>query len=168
MVKIPVVNEEDEIISTKYREELTSDDINRDTGLFIVNERNEILLAQRASVKRIHPNLWTVAVAGTVEDGESYESNVVKEAEEEIGLSNIKPFFLYKYLRNSGTYKRFTSAFVVNVDSNYPFRINHKEVSQIRWFTREELDIYLESKNDFFTPGFKEYYSKFLYYENQS
>lgn len=36
-----------------------------------------------------HPGKWGPAAAGTLEKGETYESNIYKEAEEELGLSGI-------------------------------------------------------------------------------
>jgi len=109
-MKIPIVNEKDEIVYYKEKHELLPTEINRDTGLFVLNEKNQILLAQRSSNKKMYPNLWSVAVAGTVEEGETYESNIIKEAQEELGLLNIKPIFMCTYL-NENKNKRMSGMF---------------------------------------------------------
>ncbi len=85
-MQIPIVNEQDEIIGYKDRKDRNLVDITRVSALWITNEDGEILLAQRGLNKTHSPGLWGPAVAGTVEEGETYESNIIKEAEEEIGL----------------------------------------------------------------------------------
>ena len=90
-MKIPVVNQQDEIIGYKEKSLITTDDIYRVSALWITDTTGRILLAKRAFTKSRHPGLWGPAVAGTVEEGETYESNIIKEAEEEIGLKNILP-----------------------------------------------------------------------------
>jgi len=47
-------------------------------------------LAQRSFNKTHNPGQWGPAVAGTNDEGETYESNIIKEAEEEIVLRDIK------------------------------------------------------------------------------
>ncbi|MFA6422790.1 MAG: NUDIX domain-containing protein, partial [Candidatus Buchananbacteria bacterium] len=86
MAKIIIVNENDEAIGHKERNELDFSDIYRVSGLWITNLKGEILLAQRAFTKNHDPGKWGPAAAGTVEEGEDYETNILKEAEEELGL----------------------------------------------------------------------------------
>ena len=84
MSLIPVVNEQDEIIGYKQRNEILVDDIYRIASLWVINELGEILLVQRATTKSHDPSKWTCTVNGTVEKGENYEENIIKEMEEEI------------------------------------------------------------------------------------
>ena len=88
--KIIIVDEDDNIIGSKERNSIVSGDIYRVSALLIENSKGEILLAQRALTKKHDPGKWGPPVAGTVEEGETYESNIVKEAEEELGLKNIQ------------------------------------------------------------------------------
>ena len=46
-MKIPIVNEQDEVIAYKEREETTREDIRRIVALYIVNEKHEALIAKR-------------------------------------------------------------------------------------------------------------------------
>ena len=77
---IVVVDERDEVTGTKDYESVTSNDIYRVSALWIVNLRGEVLLAQRSFNKTKDPGTWGPAVAGTVEKGEDYDTNIVKEA----------------------------------------------------------------------------------------
>ena len=89
--RIIIVNDQDEIMGHKERGTLVSEDIYRVAGLWVTNSNGNILLAQRQLGKRNDPGKWGPAVAGTVDEGETYESNIIKEAEEEIGLEDISP-----------------------------------------------------------------------------
>lgn len=95
-MRIPIVNEQDEIIGYKDRKDRNTVDITRITGLWLWNEKGEVLLAQRALSKDINPGLWGPAVAGTVEEGETYESNIIKEAEEGNRLERFKASYRSK------------------------------------------------------------------------
>lgn len=86
-MNIPVVNEKDEIIEYKNRADLNpSADIVRSASLWITNRNGDILIAQRKYTKRNNPGKWSEAVGGTVEGEDDYESTMLREAEEEIGL----------------------------------------------------------------------------------
>lgn len=91
-MKLPtvIVNENDEIIGHKLREEVDpKNDIYRVSALWVTNSAGDVLIAQRKLTKKHAPGKWEPAVAGTVEKGETDESNIYKEAQEEIGLSGF-------------------------------------------------------------------------------
>lgn len=85
-ILLPIVNEKDEVIGAKLREACGPDDITRVSGLFLYTSTREILIAKRSLEKKHDPGKWSLAVAGTVEVGETYLSNILKETKEEIGL----------------------------------------------------------------------------------
>lgn len=153
-MRIPIVNEQDEIIG--YKDSKDRDphrEITRSSGLWVTDKEGNILLAQRAFTKKIAPGLWGPAAAGSVEEGETYESNIIKEAEEEIGLTGIKPILGPKrYCSTSHEY--FAQWFRVFVDHNYPFKKQDEEVEDIRWFSPSELALLLKEKPEIFLPGF--------------
>jgi len=55
----------------------------------IRNTKGDFLLAQRGFLKSKWPWKRSVAVAGTVDVWETYDDNIYKEAEEEIGLTGV-------------------------------------------------------------------------------
>ncbi|MDQ3076091.1 MAG: NUDIX domain-containing protein [bacterium] len=169
MPRILIVNEEDEVIGLKEKSELTSEDISRDTGLWVLDENDNILLAKRSANKKIHPNLWSGAVAGTVEEDETYESNIIKEAEEEIGLKNIKPIFLYKRLKTKDPrYKRMTGVFKIIINRETQLELEPMEVSEVKWFTKNEVQDLIETTPEIFSLNFPLFFSEFISYENKS
>lgn len=136
---IIIVDENDEIIGHKERGTLAREDIYRVSALRVTNSRGDILLAQRKFTKAHDPGKWGPAVAGTLDEGETYESNIIKEAEEEIGLKDIRPTPV-QWLRVSGEHNYFTQRYALTVDKPAEeFAIEHDEVEQVRWVSPGEL-----------------------------
>ncbi len=148
--RIVIVNDQDKIIGHKERGTLVKEDIYRVSGLWVTNPNGDILLAQRKFTKKHDPGKWGPAVAGTVDEGETYESNIVKEAEEEIGLKDIKPTLGPKR-RISDEYNYLCQWYTLVVDKPAKdFIIQEEEVEQVKWFSRFELEKELqEHPNDY-------------------
>jgi isopentenyldiphosphate isomerase len=160
--KITIINTDDEIIGYKARDTVNKEDIYRVSALWITNSQGEILLAKRHHTKSHHPNMWGPAVAGTIDEGETYESNIIKEAKEEIGLRDIKPMFGPK-IEITGEYHHFTQWFTLKVDQDIDsFKIQEDEVEKIRWFTPQELKNGLQMQPEEFLPRMNEYFVLFL------
>ncbi|MEI6280787.1 MAG: NUDIX domain-containing protein [bacterium] len=162
-MRIPVVNEQDEIIGYKDRNDRNNLDITRITALWLFNERGEVLLAQRAFNKKFSPGKWGPAVAGTVEEGETYESNIIKEAEEEIGLKDLKPILSQK-LRRTTNHAYFAQWFITTINSDYPLVKQDNEVEAIKWFSKDELFKALDETPEIFLYSLREsatYYFSF-------
>lgn len=113
--KIIIVNENDEIIGCKERGEINQSDIYRVSALWIQNPKGDVLLAQRKLTEDNDPGKWGPAVAGTNDEGETYESNIIKEAEEEIGLKDCD-FQKIDKVRISGKYNFFCQRFLLITD----------------------------------------------------
>ncbi len=148
-MKILIVDKKDNVIGVKERDTLDYEkDIYRVSALWIINSRGQILLARRAYSKKQNPGKWGPAVAGTNDGGETYYSNIIKEAEEELGLKNIKPKKGLKELVK-GKYKHFTQWFILNLDINLKdLKIDEKEVAEIKWFTKQEVLNIINTNSD--------------------
>ena len=153
-MKIPIVNEQDEIICYKEREEATREDIRRLIALLVFNEKGEVLIAKRQSTKKIDPNLWGPSVAGTVDAGEEYDTTVIRETEEEIGLKDIKPTFLKKRYYETFNARRFSNLYYVIVDSKTIFHLQAEEVAEVKWITIPDLEKWVTEHPEAFTPNF--------------
>ncbi len=153
-MRIPIVNEQDEIIGYKERNDInTEKDLIRATGLWLTDKDGNILLAQRAFVKKHDPGLWGPAVAGTVEEGETYQSNIIKEAEEEIGLTGL----IFNIGPKVRAYNCIVQWFTAVVSRDYLFIKQDEEVEKIKWFLRDELEKLLEEKPEIFLKNFSKH-----------
>ncbi len=165
--KIVIVDQNDNVIGYKYRKSLVNEkDIYRVTALWLTNSQGEILFAQRSFDKNNDPGKWGPAVAGTVDEGESYEDNIYKEAEEELGIRDIK----FELGPKTSTLKRpgvkhlhFTQWFTVNIDRDIKdFKIQEDEVEKIKWFSEDEILKILKEDPKFFLSGVKHWIKLFL------
>jgi len=135
-----IVDEHDEIIGYKHRYEIWTHDIYRVSALWIENSKGEILLAQRGFMKRNNPWKWWPAVAGTVDKWESYEENIYKEAEEELGISWVEFKFVCKKYNGWPKFFYFCSWYECKIDKNIEeFVLEYPQVESVRWFTKEEI-----------------------------
>jgi isopentenyldiphosphate isomerase len=159
MVNITIVDENDNIIGSKPRDIVDREKLwYRVSGLWINNSSGDVLLARRAYTKSHHPGKWGPAVAGTVEENETYKENIIKEAEEELGLINIKVHKKTK-IKITGEYNYFVQWFALTINKEVEdFKIQKEEVAEIKWFSKKELLIQLENNPDDFIPKMKEYF----------
>jgi isopentenyl-diphosphate delta-isomerase len=137
--KIIIVDENDQVIGHKDRDALFQEDIYRVSVLWVINSQGDVLLAQRALTKSHDPGKWGPAVAGTLEEGEDYLTNIYKEAKEELGLKDFTAQILSKE-RVAGEYNYFVQRYLAIVDKpEKDFTVNQDEVAEIKWFKKEEL-----------------------------
>lgn len=153
--KIIIVDENDSPVGEKYREEVDSQkDTYRCTGIWITNSEDEILIAQRKFTKKNDPLKWGPAVSGTVEIGETYESNAYKELKEEIGISDIKLTVGPKY-HSITPNKYFGQWFFGKIDKPAnKINIQLEEVEQVKWIKKEDLMNDLKNNPDKYVPSF--------------
>jgi isopentenyldiphosphate isomerase len=133
-MKLVIVDESDNVIGLKDRDEVAPNDIYRVARLAILNSKGQILLAQRAFVKKKDPGVWGLAVEGTVEEGEDYETNIRKEAGEEIGvmLDSIK---LGPKLRMMGKYNHQCQFYIYNADFDVSkLQLQEDELAAVKWY----------------------------------
>lgn len=139
---IPIVNEKDDIICHKDRSEIDySNDIFRTASIWIVNNKGEVLLAQRKFDKAVDPGKWGEAVGGTVEGNDSYYDTVIREAEEELGLKNITIKEGPKQFLQTKTYSCYVQWYIANIDYKISdFVIQEEEIEQIAWIPVKQLE----------------------------
>lgn len=154
--KVIIVNDNDEPIGAKYRNEIDPiKEAYRCSGIWIVNSKNEILLAQRAFTKSHDPGKWGPAVAGTLEEGETYESNAHKEAYEELGLTSLEletgPKQHSRSPRNF-----FGQWFVCRLNKSVAeFILQKEEVEQVEWVDKQKLVEDIKVRPDKYVPSLK-------------
>jgi len=156
--EIIIVDKEDNVIGFKHRDSLDSSDIYRASALWLTNSKGEILLAKRSYNKKKHPGMWGPAVAGTLEKDETYDSNIIKEAEEELGLTNLKLEKGPKGFSNVD-FVHFTQWYKAVIDKEAKdFKIQKEEVEEVKWFSEQELEEQLKINPEKFLPNTPKYF----------
>lgn len=151
---IPIVDKQDNIIDHKEKKDITPADIYRISGLALFRPDRTMFIARRSMDKKQDPGKWQpVAVAGTVDKGETYLSNVIKETEEEVGLKIANPTFLFKN-RFSANWNFFGSFFAIKMDiSTSDLRIDTREFIDSKWIDIEDALTLLKSGDVFTTTA---------------
>jgi isopentenyl-diphosphate Delta-isomerase len=151
-----IVDENDVVIGQKPRSHITMSDIYRVAGLWLENGRGDVLLQQRAHNKHNDPGKWTGSAAGTIEVGEEYATNIVKEAHEELGIPNLSVTPAGPPYRVHGKHTFFCQIFRATLD--WPiekFVIQTEEVAQIAWVPRDQVIADFRADPDKFVPSFE-------------
>ena len=141
-MNIIIVDENDNPVGVRARGERgrgAPSGIYRVASLWLTNSRGEILLAQRALTKN-DPGKWVPPVNGTVEEGETYESNILKEIVEELGVTDLHPKPAHKFFRVELDRRYFVQFFEDVTDKAIAdFYPDPYEIMGLRWWTEEEL-----------------------------
>lgn len=163
-----VVDEDDQIIGYKLRSDIDfKNDIYRIGALWLTNSKSEVLIAQRLLTKDKDPGKWGPAAAGTLEKGETYESNVYKEAEEEIGLKDVHLTIGPKQ-RFGEPRHAFCQWFTAVVDKPADsFKVQEEEVEQVAWVPKDNLIEDVAKNPEKYTPSMPDIL-KILYREENS
>jgi isopentenyldiphosphate isomerase len=162
---IPIVNEKDEIIWYKERWTLKfPEDIYRISSLWLENSKWEVLIAQRSLAKENQPWIRWPATAWTNAKWETYESNIIKEAKEEIWLElkNYKigpkqPPELYTKNR-----RHFCQRFIAQSDLDISqFQLEKDWVEKIQRISKDKITKRVKTKPEEFTPNANKYIELF-------
>ena len=114
--------------------------LHNELGIFIINDKKEILLEKRSANKRFNPNKWGLC-AGHVDAYETLEEAALREIKEEVGLdvsikdsnSHITYFYYVKCNKKEDE-----------------FIIQEEELSKVKWFNIDEIIMWIkEGKTSF-------------------
>lgn len=126
--------------------------------LWLLNEKRELLMAQRALSKKSDPGVWGPSAAGHIEAGETVEQALVRETEEELGLapSDYTPSKLFEteYDHPDGE-KRIFYVYAAKVQSTISQKIvfPEDEVAAVKWVPIEEAKQMLLDKPKELVPS---------------
>ncbi len=99
----PLVDEQGEVIGSATRGECHSGSklLHPVVHLQVFNSRGEIYLQRRPAWKDIQPSMWDTAVGGHIDYGETPIQALMREAREELGITEFTPQFTMKYIFES-------------------------------------------------------------------
>lgn len=156
MSRTIIVDENDKEIGLKKVGTLVYEDIYRVTALWLTDEKTgDVLLAQRKWNTQNDPGKWHSSVAGTVDEDETYDVNIVKETEEEIGLTNLDLERGPKQFVDDGKHKFFLQWFQAKVDKDKAkLVIQEDEVEAVKWVPIDELLNDVKKNPQTYVPSF--------------
>lgn len=101
--RLDIVNESGEIISALPRSEIHGNPalLHMVVHLLVFNTKGDLLLQKRSINKDVAPGKWDTSVGGHVNSGEAVADAVMREVEEELGITTCSPEFLYTYIHSN-------------------------------------------------------------------
>lgn len=156
--QVILVNDKDEQIGLMPKQEAHEKAIlHRAFSVFIFNDKNELMLQQRAFHKYHSPGLWTNTCCSHQRDGETNLEAGKRRLQEEMGF--VTPLketisFIYKAPFDNGlTEHEFDHILVGNF--NEEPTINTNEVASWKWMPLDKIRISISNHPELYSEWFK-------------
>lgn len=137
--------------------------LHRAFSVFIFNNKNELMLQQRAAHKYHSPLLWTNTCCSHQRQGESNVEAGQRRLQEEMGFSvSLKETtsFIYKAPFDNGLTEHELDHILIGYTEQEP-DINMDEVASWRWMPLEKVKEDIIQQPDIYTAWFKIIFDKF-------
>ena len=167
--QVILVNEKDEQIGLMPKMEAHEKAVlHRAFSVFVFNDKNELLLQQRAADKYHSPLLWTNTCCSHQRNGETNIDAGKRRLQEEMGFVcelEEKTSFIYKAPFDNGLTEHELDHVMVGSYNENPI-INREEVERFKWMKLEEVKNDIETNPDVYTEWFKIIFAKYYSFLN--
>jgi isopentenyl-diphosphate delta-isomerase len=165
--QVILVNEKDEPIGLMNKLEAHEKAVlHRAFSVFVLNNKNEIMLQQRAHQKYHSPLLWTNTCCSHQRAGETNIEAGSRRLFEEMGfVTELKELFhfIYKAPFDNGLTEHELDHVMIGYYNENP-KINSEEVESWKWMSIEEVKIDMKQNPDLYTVWFKIIFDEFYHY----
>ncbi|MCK0110210.1 isopentenyl-diphosphate Delta-isomerase [Flavobacteriaceae bacterium S0825] len=167
--QVILVNKNDEQIGLMPKMEAHEKAVlHRAFSVFIFNDKNELMLQQRALSKYHSPGLWTNTCCSHQRDGESNIEAGKRRLHEEMGfVTELKETtsFIYKAPFDNGLTEHELDHIMVGLYNEEP-SINPDEVESWKWMDIEDVKVDMALHPEKYTAWFKIIFDKFYKHIN--
>lgn len=165
--QVILVNERDEPIGLMNKMEAHEKAVlHRAFSVFVLNEKNEVMLQQRAHHKYHSPLLWTNTCCSHQCAGETNIEAGKRRLSEEMGFqTNLKELFhfIYKAPFDNGLTEHELDHVMIGYYNEAPI-INPEEVENWKWMSIEAIKEDMILNPDTYTVWFKIIFDEFYHY----
>ncbi|MFH1751688.1 MAG: NUDIX domain-containing protein [archaeon] len=130
----------------------------RTVAVLVFDSKERLLLQFCQKHKKISPGTWDSSAGGHVNFGETYKQAALRELNEELGitasvkdLTFVKKLYLNDRLPLNNVH---SSIFKLVFDGKIKF--NENEISEVKWFSMNEIREMLKENNSIFSRHLKE------------
>lgn len=139
--------------------------IHRIVRIMVEDEQGRLLLQKRSVRMKRWPNCWDNSATGHVDEGEAYDAAALRELKEEIGverseLQALGTYFTDRRLENIPHLRRFNRVYKTLATAD-ELVIDEDEVSEVRWFTVDEVKKLLKEQPEMVTDGLNDVMSRY-------
>lgn len=168
--KVILVNTLDEQIGLMNKLEAHEKaELHRAFSVFVLNNKNEIMLQQRAKQKYHSPLLWTNTCCSHQREGETNLQAGTRRLFEEMGFSTeLKELFhfIYKAPFDNGLTEHELDHVMIGYFNDEP-KINAEEVESWKWMGIEDVKNDMKMNPHEYTIWFKIIFDEFYHYIEQ-
>ena len=165
--EVILVNENDEQVGKMPKLEAHEKAVlHRAFSIFILNDKNEVMLQQRAAHKYHSPLLWTNTCCSHQRVGESNIQAGTRRLQEEMGfVTDIKELFhfIYKAPFDNGLTEHELDHVMIGYSNQEPL-INEDEVASWKWMSTADIKNDIRNSPELYTEWFKIIFQKFDHY----
>lgn len=165
--KVILVNENDEQIGLMEKLEAHEKAVlHRAFSVFVLNDKNEVMLQQRAHHKYHSPLLWTNTCCSHQREGETNIQAGTRRLQEEMGFSTeLKELFhfIYKAPFDNGLTEHELDHVMIGYYNNEP-NINIDEVESWKWMSIEAIRDDIQTQSENYTVWFKIIFDQFYHF----
>jgi len=165
--KVILVNENDEPIGLMEKLEAHEKAVlHRAFSVFVLNDKNEVMLQQRAHHKYHSPLLWTNTCCSHQREGETNIQAGTRRLFEEMGFTTeLKELFhfIYKAPFDNGLTEHELDHVMIGYYNEAP-KINPDEVESWKWMSIEAIRDDIQTQSENYTVWFKIIFDEFYHY----
>jgi len=150
---IDIVDEHDNVIGSAMTVEAWKKG-HRHRGVYILleDDQGRTLLQKRAPTMTLFPNCWDISAGGHVDSGMTYEEAARAELAEELNLHDVPltrvgKYYVEEVMPDERIGNIFFTVFRARLVET-PHKLGKDEVSEVKWFTPEELRELLNDRPD--------------------
>lgn len=162
--KVILVNEKDEQIGLMEKIEAHEKALlHRAFSVFVFNDKNELMIQQRALSKYHSPGLWTNTCCSHQREGESNIAAGKRRLQEEMGFTtNLKDTisFIYKAPFDNGLTEHEFDHILIGDFEGQP-DLNPDEVAAWQWVSLDDLKVDMKKNPHIYTEWFKIIFDKY-------
>ena len=123
--------------------------------LHVFNSQGELYLQRRPDWKDIQPGKWDTSVGGHVDFGEHVEQALLREASEELGITDFQSERIGQYVFESDIEKEMVFVYKTTYDAEIR---PSEELNGGRFWSKEDIESHFGK--GFFTPNFEHEYRR--------
>jgi len=159
--RIQIVDEDDKPIRGAIKSEAQEKGLWHRIVKIVLRDQAGNVLLQRRGEAVLSPGKWDFSASGHVDEGEDYLDAALRELAEEIGVTGVSlrkiDYIKYDKTDEDGRiFRRFAVTYVGQIGHDYAFKLETKEVAEIRWFTLDEVETLVCTSPNAVTSGLRQ------------